>query len=204
MHTGSHQHTDQPRAPDSKPFPERSLLVAQSQPIRIVHLYLSSGHNFKGHHGREPGTHGIRDVQEVECVAYRGLLGDRFYEYKKDYKGQITFFAMEVFHRLRTHFDLADCPPSAMRRNVMTEGVDLNPLIGKRFEIQGLLFEGSEECTPCYWMDRAVTPGTEAFLRGQGGLRARVLSNGRLRCGESTLKVYRSTSAGLGSRLRGH
>jgi len=38
-----------------------------------------------------------------------------------------------------------------------------------------------EECRPCYWMDRAIAPGAEQFLKGRGGLRARIFSNGELR-----------------------
>ena len=71
--------------------------------------------------------------------------------------------------------------PSRVRRNVFTRDVDLNELIGKDFEIQGVRFHGSEESRPCHWMNRAIGPGAEEFLRGRGGLRARILSNGVLR-----------------------
>ncbi|MEM6886190.1 MAG: molybdenum cofactor biosysynthesis protein, partial [Verrucomicrobiota bacterium] len=67
------------------------------------------------------------------------------------------------------------------RRNVVISGVDLNSLIGKEFELQGVHFEGSCECSPCFWMDEAIAPGAEEFLKGQGGLRARVLTDGILK-----------------------
>jgi MOSC domain-containing protein YiiM len=54
-------------------------------------------------------------------------------------------------------------------------------LIGRRFSIQGVLFEATEECRPCHWMDNAVAPGAEEWLKGRGGLRCRVLSDGVLR-----------------------
>jgi MOSC domain-containing protein YiiM len=57
----------------------------------------------------------------------------------------------------------------------------LNELIGKRFELQDAQFEGVCECKPCHWMDRAIAPGAEAALRGFGGLRARILTDGILR-----------------------
>ncbi len=41
-------------------------------------------------------------------------------------------------------------------------------------------FFGTEECRPCYWMDGALGPGAHAWLRGRGGLRARILSDGWL------------------------
>jgi len=65
-----------------------------------------------------------------------------------------------------------------VRRNVLTRGVDLPALIGREFELQGVRFVGTEECRPCYWMDHAIAPGAEAWLRGRGGLRARVVSDG--------------------------
>jgi MOSC domain-containing protein YiiM len=70
--------------------------------------------------------------------------------------------------------------PSLLRRNVLTRGIDLNTLIGMTFSIQGVVFEGTEECRPCYWMDTALAPGAEAALRGRGGLRARILEGGTL------------------------
>jgi hypothetical protein len=47
--------------------------------------------------------------------------------------------------------------------------------------VQGVRFFGSAECRPCYWMNQAIGPGAEEFLRGQGGLRARILTDGILR-----------------------
>jgi MOSC domain-containing protein YiiM len=47
--------------------------------------------------------------------------------------------------------------------------------------VQGVSFFGTEECRPCYWLDRAIASGVEEYLKGQGGLRARILSNGTLR-----------------------
>lgn len=149
--------------------------------IRICHLFISPGHNFYGHHGQPPGEHPIVEVEQVECVAGRGLRGDRFFDYKPDYKGQITFFSMEVLEALRRELNLPHVLPSATRRNVFTRGVDLNTLIGVPFEIQGVRFEGVCECTPCYWMNTALGPGAESWLKGRGGLRARILSDGILR-----------------------
>ena len=151
--------------------------------MKIRHLFISSGHNFFGRHGQPAGANPIRAVTEVTCVARRGLRGDRFFDHKPDYKGQITFFAQEVLERL---WDALAIPPeqrdpSAPRRNVVVEGVDLNSLIGETFTLQGVQFLGTEECRPCYWMDGAIHPGAEAWLRGQGGLRAKILSDGILR-----------------------
>jgi MOSC domain-containing protein YiiM len=148
--------------------------------IRIKHLFISPGHNFFGHHGKQPSTHPMVEQSAVQCLAGRGIEGDRFLDYKADYKGQITFFSHEIFLSLREHFTGVTATPAVLRRNVITEGIDLNALIGKEFEIQGVRFEGTAECSPCYWMDQAFAPGTEEYLKGNGGLRARILTDGIL------------------------
>lgn len=165
-------------------------------PIR--HLFISAGHNYFGHHGQPAGTHPMTAVDRVECVAGAGLRGDRFFGYRPDYKGQITFFAGEIFDALRRELALPAAEAAALRRNVITEGLDLAALIGARFRLQGVAFLGTEECRPCYWMDRAVGPGAEAWLKGRGGLRARILEDGVLTCGAADLVIDRSAPhAGL-------
>jgi hypothetical protein len=149
--------------------------------VEICHLYISTGHNFFGHHGRKPDEYPAVEVPVIECVAGHGIRSDRFFDYQNDYKGQISFFSLEVFDELCDALKLQDRSPSLLRRNVITRDVDLNKLIGYEFEIQGVRFFGTGECRPCYWMDRAIAPGAEEFLKGRGGLRARSLSDGKLR-----------------------
>lgn len=149
--------------------------------ILIEHIYLSRGHAYFGQHGQAPAEHAMISVPEVECVAGRGLRGDRFFDYKAGYKGQVTFFAGEIYDELRDTLDAHEREPWAFRRNVITRGVDLNTLIGVEFTIQNIRFHGSAECSPCDWMDVGFAPGARAALVGRGGLRARILTDGILR-----------------------
>jgi MOSC domain-containing protein YiiM len=121
------------------------------------------------------------EMPMIECVAGRGIRGDRYFDFKNDYKGQITFFSGEVFDELCAALHIEDCSPAFARRNVITRGVDLNELIDQEFQIEGVCFYGMEECRPCYWMDRAFAPGALELLKGRGGLRAKILSDGRIR-----------------------
>jgi MOSC domain-containing protein YiiM len=157
-------------------FSPDGIIVA----VEICHLYISAGHNFFGHHGREPDNFPAVEVPSVECVAGHGIRGDRFFDYRNDYKGQITFFSRDVLDELCAALNVRDCSPAAVRRNVIVRGIDLNHLIGEEFEVQGVRFRGTAECAPCYWMNAAIAPGTEKFLEGRGGLRARILTNGIL------------------------
>jgi MOSC domain-containing protein YiiM len=148
--------------------------------VKIRHIYISPGHNFFGHRGRPPGENPALEVSEIECVAGRGIRGDRFFDFKDGYKGQITFFAHETCDAICRELG-AEKPPSVFRRNVISEGVDLNKLAGREFEIQGVHFRGMAECSPCQWMNIAFAPSAEKFLTGRGGLRAVILTDGKIR-----------------------
>ena len=65
------------------------------------------------------------------------------------------FFADEVYRAMCEQFGQRDKSPSVFRRNVITRGVDLDSLIGREFEVQGVRFLGVESCKPCHWMDQA-------------------------------------------------
>jgi MOSC domain-containing protein YiiM len=150
--------------------------------VEISHLFVSEGHNFVGHHQRAPGTYSMKEVPELICVAGKGIVGDRYFGFKDNYKGQITFFEQEVHDELCALFDVWNRGPEVYRRNVITRGVRLGDLIGAEFDLQGVRFFGKEECRPCYWMDFAFSSGAENSLKGHGGLRAEILTDGHLRC----------------------
>ena len=149
--------------------------------MKIRHIYISPGHNFFSRHELPPGEHPTVEVPEIECVAGRGIRGDRFFDFKENYKGQITFFSAEVFSALCAEFNLTEKSPGESRRNVVVENADLNSLVGKEFAVQGVKFRGMAECSPCHWMDQAFAPGAEKFLQHSGGLRAQILTDGKLR-----------------------
>lgn len=158
-------------------------------PVAIRHIFISPAHNFFGRFNQPEGTHPALDVPVVNCRAGWGLEGDRFYGYRPDYKGQVTFFAWETYEGAKRKFAVPALLPGAVRRNIVVEGVDLNALIGRRFTLGGVQFQGTAEATPCHWMNAVVAPGAEDWLQGQGGLRAKVLSDGPLAVGETTLTV---------------
>ena len=157
--------------------------------VEILNLFVSPGHNYRGRHGKGALHHGNEDRDSIECVAGSGIRGDRYFDFKEDFKGQITFFDAAVYEAMKRQFDRPDLQAGAVRRNVMVRGVDLNSLIGRRFRIGDVEFEGSEEAKPCYWMDEACAEGTEKFLEKSGGLRARIKVSGVLGKGMAELTV---------------
>lgn len=153
----------------------------------IRQIFTSPGHNYFGRHGRAPDNFPLLEVARIECVAGSGIRGDRFFDYRDDYKGQITFFSFEIFEKLVARLGLTNKSAGALRRNVIVSGANLNDLIGEEFSVQGTRLRGSGHCKPCYWMNRAVAPGAEEFLQGNGGLRAQILSDGVIAVGDAHL-----------------
>lgn len=129
--------------------------------------------------------HGIQSLPEVECVAGMGLRGDRYFNVRPDARGQVTFIEAAVVEEIRRLFELPKLPASVFRRNLVVAGASPGEWIGRRFRFQGVVFEGAQECFPCVWMDRAVAPGTQAYLKEnfRGGLRAKIVTSGVLRVG---------------------
>ena len=136
----------------------------------LLKLYVSPGHNFFGRHGLAPGTHPADEPDAIRCVAGRGIEGDRFFAHEPGHKGQITFFAAEVYAELCGALGVRDRPPSVFRRNIVTRGL--------------------AECKPCHWMNGAFHPEAEAQLQGRGGLRAKILSDGMLALGPALLEIF--------------
>jgi len=149
--------------------------------VRILHLFLSPEHIYVGHYGGPAGDSPIVEADAIECVAGSGIRGDRYFDHKPDYKGQITFFEIETHRHLCDQFGVFDKGPESYRRNVIVEGQDLNALIGREFEIQGVRFLGIEEASPCLWMEEAFGKGALDALVGKGGLRAKILVGGTLK-----------------------
>ncbi|MSU34194.1 MAG: molybdenum cofactor biosysynthesis protein [Pedosphaera sp.] len=145
--------------------------------VLVLSLSRSSAHNFTGHHGRAAGCQPVDLVSTCECIAGRGIRGDRFFDCPGDVVRQITFFASGVLAGMQADGRWPAVSFGATRRNVLVEAADLGFLIGQEFEIQGIQFRGHEECRPCYWMDQAIGPGAEKWLRGRGGLRAQILNS---------------------------
>ena len=155
--------------------------------IVIHQLFISPGHNFFGRFGQAAGENKIIRMDEIFCREGWGIEGDRFYGHRPDFKGQITFFAWETYEAAKRELSVPALAPEAFRRNVLIAGANLNALIGRRFTLGGVTFEGTEESKPCHWMNAVVAPDAEQWLRGRGGLRAKIVSDGRLAIGAAEL-----------------
>lgn len=75
--------------------------------------------------------------------------------------------------------------PDMPRRNIVTRGIRLNALRGKRFRVGDAVFEGLELCEPCSLFAKRTHPEMLDLFPRKAGLRARVVSGGEIRVGGS-------------------
>lgn len=157
--------------------------------VTLHALYRAPAHAYKGRYGKGSLEIPMEECESFQLVAGSGIEGDRYFDHKPDFKGQITFFSQEVYEEVKQRFTLPELQASAFRRNAVISGVDLNALIGKDFTLHGVTYTGVEEAAPCLWMNEACADGVEEFLKGKGGLRCRIREDGELPLGGGLLQV---------------
>ena len=74
--------------------------------------------------------------------------------------------------------------PADSRRNVLTTGVDVRSLVGRRFRIGSVTLQGIRLCQPCSYLEAKTTPGVLKALVDRGGLRVDVLTDGTISIGD--------------------
>jgi len=131
----------------------------------------------------------VRPIERVDAVAGRGLVGDRYFAatagpWTPEGEGRdITLIEAEALAGLAadTGIDLA---PGASRRQVVTRGVELNDLVGRRFSLGGVEVVGRELADPCRHLEKLTQAGVLKGLVNRGGLRAEILSDGEIAVGD--------------------
>lgn len=154
-----------------------------SKPL-VEAIVVSPGHDCWVKKGEPPLQHGALIVCRAELVAGRGIVGDRYAAKPRNHRAQISFIAADVVDEIRRTFNLPELPVTVFRRNLVVRHIGLENLVGKRFTIQGVQFDGVQECKPCRWMDRMVAEGARQFMMQhfRGGLRAKILCDGVITC----------------------
>jgi MOSC domain-containing protein YiiM len=117
-------------------------------------------------------------VGEIE-VTGTGLVGDRYGN-----AGDITLIEAEALEGLRSDTGI-ELSHEDSRRQVLTRGIDLNALVGKRFIVGTVECEGQELCEPCNHLQSLTKPGVLRGLVHRGGLRADIIAPGRIAVGDA-------------------
>jgi MOSC domain-containing protein YiiM len=124
-------------------------------------------------------------VERVQAHAGRGLEGNRYYWAEGDAPPgrAVTLVAAEAMDAVASEGEVS-IEPAATRRNVLTRGIDVNELVGKRFRIGDVECEGVELCEPCAHLESMTQRGAIKALVHRAGLNADILNDGEIRVGD--------------------
>lgn len=132
----------------------------------------------------------VQALPEARVVAGRGLEGDRYYRGEGTFSaavpgpdGEITLIESEVVEAIAREQGIALDPKDA-RRNIVTQGVPLNHLVGREFRVGEAALRGIRLCEPCAHLAGLTQREILPALVHRGGLRAQVLAGGTVRVGD--------------------
>ena len=126
----------------------------------------------------------IKNVNMIEVMANKGIVGDRHFHDSNDAYNQLSLIESENIDEYNIRFGL-DIPYIDFRRNVVTKGIQLNELIGKKLKVGNVELEGIELCRPCRHLTEMLNQKNilKEFMR-KGGLRCQILSSSKINVGD--------------------
>jgi MOSC domain-containing protein YiiM len=133
-------------------------------------------------HGELP-----QPVESVRALAGKGLEGNRYFDEGRP-EAELTLIAAEALEGLRDEHGI-ELDAAASRRNVLTRGIDLNALVGRRFRVGDVECRGIELCEPCKHLESLTQPGVIKGLVHRAGLNAEILNDGVLRPGDPVVAI---------------
>jgi MOSC domain-containing protein YiiM len=131
-------------------------------------------------------------VESIEVVEGEGLCGDRYgagigaaqFKGRRKPENEVTLIAREAIEAANDEFNYT-IEHVDTRRNLLTNGVPLNDLVGKMFRIgPDVALKGLELCEPCGYLEKRTFVGIKAALKNRGGLRCCVITGGEIRVGD--------------------
>jgi MOSC domain-containing protein YiiM len=96
---------------------------------------------------------------------------------------ELTLIESEEIHRFNESQGLS-LPPTSFRRNIVTSGIRLNELVGRRFKVGSAILEGMRLCEPCAHLGKLVGPAIVKGMVHKAGLRARIVTGSIVRVGD--------------------
>lgn len=132
----------------------------------------------------------MKSVEHVSAVAGRGLEADRYflatgtYSNRPDPARDVTLIESEAVEALERESGIK-LSARETRRNIATRGVALNHLVGTDFQVGEVKLHGIRLCEPCSYLEGLTRAGVKAGLIHRGGLRAQILTGGRIAVGDA-------------------
>ena len=126
----------------------------------------------------------IKEVNSIEVLANKGIVGDRHFQEFNDPYNQLSLIESENIDHYNTKFGL-NIPYIDFRRNVITKGIQLNDLVGKKLRIGTVEIEAIDLCRPCRHLTEMLNQDNvlKEFLR-KGGIRCQILSSSDINVGD--------------------
>ena len=140
---------------------------------QVLKIGISSSNNKK-----------IKEVDSIEVLANKGVVGDRHFDDYNDPYCQLSLIESENIDYYNTKFGL-NISYIDFRRNIITKGIKLNDLVGKKLLIGKVKVEGIDLCRPCRHLTEILSQDNilKEFLR-KGGLRCQILSSSNISVGD--------------------
>ena len=122
----------------------------------------------------------IVNVNNVEAIKGKGLVNERHFKENNEKRCQVTLIEIEnINHYNRITGTMI--PAIYFLRNIITEGIQLNELVGKEFFIGAVKVKAHDLCKPCKYLQESLhQKNTIKELLLKGGLRCEILSSGRI------------------------
>tara|TARA_B100001063_G_C16641022_1_gene490836 strand:- start:111 stop:557 length:447 start_codon:yes stop_codon:yes gene_type:complete len=122
----------------------------------------------------------IKDVNSIDVIANKGIVGDRHFKEYNDPYCQLSLIESENIDYYNLKYSL-NIPYIDFRRNIITKGIQLNDLVGKKILIGKVKVEGIDLCRPCRHLTEILEQDNiiKEFLR-RGGLRCQILSSSKI------------------------
>ena len=126
----------------------------------------------------------IKEVESIKVLTNKGVIGDRHFSHYNDPYCQLSLIESENIDDYNLKYGL-NISYLDFRRNIVTKGIKLNELIGKKLQIGEVKVEGIDLCRPCKHLTETLNQKNilKEFLR-KGGLRCQILSTSTIYVGD--------------------
>ncbi len=133
-----------------------------------------------------------QEVAAAKLEAGKGIVGDRYHKRALEslaagdevQANHISLISQEKLDDFLEQ-NVATIDYADFRRNVLTRGIDLYGLIGKKFKLGSALCQGVEDCEPCAFLAATVHRAVLPELEKKAGLRAIILEDGDIKIGDT-------------------
>ena len=145
---------------------------------KVIKIGITSNNNKK-----------IKEAELIEVIENKGIVGDRHFKDFNDPYCQLSLIESENIDYYNSKYGL-NISYIDFRRNIITKGIQLNNLVGKKLQIGKVELEGIDLCRPCRHLSEILNQDNiiREFLR-KGGLRCQILSSSSIEVGNK-IKVF--------------